>query len=74
MVRDFLVRIRLAAIGFAVAVAIGAAPLTACGVKGPLKLPSPASTTAGAPPSAPPEAATAGPAATPATLPSERKP
>jgi len=74
MVRDFIVRVRGAAIVFAVAAAIGVAPLAACGVKGPLKLPAPASPATGAPSSEPPEAATPGPTASPAPQPPERKP
>jgi predicted small lipoprotein YifL len=74
MVRDFFVRIRRVAIGLAMAAAIGVAPLCACGVKGPLKLPSPPSPAAGAPSSDPPAASTAAPTAAPAPQLPERKP
>jgi predicted small lipoprotein YifL len=74
MVRDFIARIRHVAIGSAVVAAIGVVPLAACGVKGPLKLPSPPSPAAGAPSSDPPEASPAAPTAAPAPQPPERKP
>jgi predicted small lipoprotein YifL len=74
MLREFSARIRRPAIGLAVVVAIGVAPLAACGVKGPLKLPPPPSPAAGAPSSEPPAAADAAPAATPGPPPAERKP
>jgi predicted small lipoprotein YifL len=72
MLRHFSARIRRAAVGLAVAAGIGVAPLTACGVKGPLKLPSPPSSAAGAPASEPSAATDAAPTPTP-QLP-ERKP
>jgi predicted small lipoprotein YifL len=68
MLRDFIAKIRRVAIGLAVAAALGVAPLTACGVKGPLKLPPPPSPAAGMPSSEPPAAPTAAP------QPAERKP
>jgi predicted small lipoprotein YifL len=74
MLREFSARIRRAAVGLAVAAAIGVAPLAACGVKGPLKLPPPPSPVAGTPASEPPAAADAAPAATPAPPLPERKP
>jgi len=74
MLRDFSARIRHAAIGLAVAVAVGIVPLAACGVKGPLKLPSPPAAAPAAPSSEPPAAADAAPPATPASQPPERKP
>ena len=55
MLREFLDTHRRVAIAVATVVAIGAAPLAACGIKGPLKLP--------------PAPATAAPAAEPATVP-----
>jgi len=70
MLREFSARIRRAAIGLAVAAAIGVAPLAACGVKGPLKLPPPPAAEAGAPSSEPPAA----PAEAPAPPLPERKP
>jgi hypothetical protein len=74
MLRDFIARIRSVATAFAVAAAIGVAPLSACGVKGPLK-PAPApSAAAVAPPSEPPAAPAAPPPAAPAPQPPERKP
>jgi predicted small lipoprotein YifL len=74
MLRDFIARIHRAAIGLAVAAAISIAPLTACGVKGPLKLPPPPSPAAGAPSSESPAAADAAPAAAPVPQPPEPKP
>jgi len=72
MLRDFIVRIRRVAIGFAVAAAIGGVPLSACGVKGPLRLPTPPSPAASAPSTDSTEAPT--PTAAPAPQPPERKP
>jgi len=74
MLRDFSARIRCAAIGLAVAVAVGVVPLAACGVKGALKLPPPPATAPGAPSSEAPEASSAAPATAPAAQPPERKP
>jgi predicted small lipoprotein YifL len=74
MLRDFTARIRPLAIACAVAAAIGVAPLSACGVKGPLKLPTPPSTAAGAASSESPPASTAVPSEPPAPQPPERKP
>jgi predicted small lipoprotein YifL len=74
MLREFSVRFRRAAIGLAVAAAVGAAPLAACGVKGPLKLPSPPAPAASAPVSEPPAAADAAPTTAPAPQLPERKP
>jgi hypothetical protein len=74
MLRDFITRIRSVATAFAVAAAIGVAPLSACGVKGPLKLPPPPLPAAVAPSSEPPVAPAAPPPAAPAPQPPERKP
>jgi len=74
MLREFSARIRRAAIGLAVAAAIGVAPLSACGVKGPLKLPPPPLPAAVVPSSEPPVAPAAPPPAAPAPQPPERKP
>jgi predicted small lipoprotein YifL len=64
MLRDFIARFRMVAAAF-VAAAVSVAPLGACGVKGPLKLPPPAAA-AGAPaPAAQPAASTESPAASP---------
>jgi predicted small lipoprotein YifL len=73
MLRDFSARIRRAAIGLAMAAA-GIALLTACGVKGPLKLPSPPAAAPGAPASDPAAAAGAAPPAAPSAQSPERKP
>ena len=49
MLRDFIGRFGSVAIASVVAATVGVAALTACGVKGPLKLPSPPpATTTGA--------------------------
>jgi predicted small lipoprotein YifL len=49
MLRDFIARIRMVAVAF-VAAALSVAPLSSCGVKGPLKLPpAPAAEPASAP-------------------------
>lgn len=72
MLRDFSARIRRAAIGLAVAVAVGVVPLAACGVKGALKLPPPPAAAPGAPSSEAPEASSAAPPAASGTTP-ERK-
>ena len=70
MLRDFIARIREVAIAF-VAAAICVAPLSSCGVKGPLKLPpAPAAAASAEAPSAP----SAEPPATPATKPPEIRP
>jgi predicted small lipoprotein YifL len=74
MLRDFSARIRRAAIGLAVAAALGIVPLAACGVKGALKLPSPPATAPGTPSSELPEASSAARPAAPVPQPSERKP
>lgn len=66
MVRDFVAPFRRNAIVFAVVAAIGAAPLAACGVKGPLKPAQPSAPNAGALPSEPP--------ATTVQQPPEKKP
>jgi len=74
MLRDFIARIRGVAIGFAVAAAISVTPLSACGVKGPLK-PAPTPPSAAVVPSSePPAAPAAAPTAAPAPQPPERKP
>ena len=39
MLRDFIARIRNVAVAIVAVAAVGIAPLSACGVKGPLKLP-----------------------------------
>ena len=57
MVRDFIASLRRNALVFAVLAAIGAAPLAACGVKGPLKAAQPPAPTTGALPSEPPASA-----------------
>lgn len=61
MLREFLVAQRRTAVAAAMVVALGAAPLAACGIKGPLK-PPPATTPAGAKTPADPPAAPAQPA------------
>jgi predicted small lipoprotein YifL len=73
MLRDFSDWFRRAAIGLAMAAA-GIAPLTACGVKGPLKLPSPPAAAAGAPASDPAATGGTAPPAAPSAQPAERKP
>jgi predicted small lipoprotein YifL len=72
MLRDFIARIREVAIAV-VAAAMCAAPLSSCGVKGPLKLPPAPAAVPGAAapaPDAQPAPSTA-PSATPATKPPE---
>ena len=54
----FILRLHRAACTFAAAIALVAAPLSGCGVKGPLKLPQPPAPTAGTLPSEPPAAPT----------------
>ena len=63
MLRDFIARFRMVAAAFAAA-AVGLATLSACGVKGPLKLP-PAPAAAATSPGAQPAASTESPAASP---------
>ena len=65
MLRDFIARFRMVAAAF-VAAAVGLAPLSACGVKGPLKPPpAPAATAGASAPGAQPAASTESPAASP---------
>jgi len=74
MLRDFPASLRALAraVVLAAAVAIGAAPLAACGVKGPLKPPpAPAAAPASQTPAKPP---TEPAAAAPDPQPTERKP
>jgi predicted small lipoprotein YifL len=79
MLRQFIARFRNAAIVSVAATTLGIAALTACGVKGPLKLPPPAPATgagAGAgtiAPETPPAATTEAPPAS-APKPPETKP
>jgi len=65
MLRQFISRFRNVAVVSVAAAALGAATLTGCGVKGPLKLPppTPAATGASAPETAPAAATTEPPAA-----------
>ena len=77
MLRQFIARFRNVAVVSVAATALGIAPLTACGVKGPLKLPppTPAATGAGASsPATPPAAATTEPPAASAPKAPETKP
>ena len=79
MLRQFIARFRNVAVVSVAAAALGIATLTACGVKGPLKLPppTPAATGAGAgesSPATPPAAATTEPPAASAPKAPETKP
>jgi predicted small lipoprotein YifL len=62
MLREFIGTSYRAACALAVAAAIGAAPLAACGIKGPLKLPPAPAPVAGAPASEQPPASSPQPA------------
>ena len=78
MLRQFIARFRNFAVVSVAAATLVIAPLTACGVKGPLKLPpppTPAAAGAGvSSPEAPPAAATTEPPAASAPKPAETKP
>ena len=77
MLRQFIARLRNVAVVSVTATTLGVAPLVACGVKGPLKLPppAPAAVGAGAPsPEARPPAATTDPPAASTPKPAETKP
>ena len=72
MLRQFIARFRNLAVLFVATTTLGVAPLVACGVKGPLKLPSP--TPAAGAPEARPAAAPTDPAAAPTPKPAEPRP
>jgi predicted small lipoprotein YifL len=77
MLRQFIARFRNVAVVSVAAATLGIATLTACGVKGPLKLPppTPAATGAGvSSPETPPAAATTERPAASAPKPPETKP
>ena len=77
MLRQFITRFRNVAVVSVTATTLGVAPLVACGVKGPLKLPPPvpaATGTGGSSPEAPPPAAPTDPAAASTRKPAETKP